>query len=387
MRKKKVLHIITRMIIGGAQENTMYSVEGLIERGWHADLLTGPTTGPEGEIVTQIKEKKIPLYEEPTLVRNLNPIKDITAFFRLYKFIKKGKYDIVHTHSSKAGIIGRWASFLACVPVVHTIHGLPFHRYQPTLVRYLYVFSEWITAYVSKKIISVSSNLIEKCLKRGIGRKEQYLVIRSGLNINDFLNASGNGKSIRKQFNIGDNKIIFGTLARLFYLKGHKYIINIASDIVKKHPGVIFMFIGDGILKEEFQQKIRKFEMENHFVFVGLIQPAQVPNYLDACDVIIHPSLREGLPRVVPQAFLLEKPVVAFNVDGTSEVVIPQKTGFLIPPKNERLLKKSINYVINNMDCAKKMAVTGKKKILKEFSIDKMVSDIDHLYKRLLNNG
>ncbi|MCD6578531.1 glycosyltransferase family 4 protein [bacterium] len=381
----KVLHIITRLIVGGAQENTMYTIEGLIRDGWSADLLSGPTKGPEGEIVKKIIAKKIPLYMERSLIRNLNIIEDIRAFIHIYGFIKKGKYNIVHTHSSKAGILGRWAAFFARVPIIiHTIHGLPFHKYQNPLIRYFYVFSEWITAIITTKILSVSSNIIDQALAYGIGKRSQYSVVRSGLNIDDFLLQMGKGKAVRKEFNIGQDRFVLGTLARLFYLKGHKYIIAIANSIIEAHGNIVFLFIGDGILKENFLKQIEKLGLREYFVFTGLIQPEKVPAYLDCCDVIIHPSLREGLPRVVPQAFLLEKPVIAFDVDGTSEVVIKGKTGFLNPPKDLQSLKKNINYVINNHSEAKNMARKGKKLILKEFTIEKMVSDIENIYNRFI---
>ena len=383
--KIKVLHIITRLIIGGAQENTMYTVEGLIKDGWQAELLSGPTYGPEGEIVRKIKKKQIPLFIENSLIRNLNIIEDIRAFFHLFKFIKRGKYKIVHTHSSKAGIIGRWAAYFAGVPVIiHTIHGLPFHKYQNPVATYFYVLSEWLTAFITTKILSVSSKIIEQTRAYGIGNNSQFTVVRSGLNINDFLLQMGKGKEIRKELGISKSSFVFGTLARLFYLKGHKYIIAAARSIVRKHPNVIFLFIGDGLLRKEFEEHIARLDLTEHFVFAGLIQPEKVPAYLDSCDAIIHPSLREGLPRVVPQAFLLEKPVIAFDVDGTSEVVIKGKTGFLNPPKDLVNLKKNINYVINNYSDAKRMAINGKKLILKEFTIKKMVSDIENIYNRFI---
>jgi len=384
-KNKKVLHIITRLIVGGAQENTMYSVEGLIKRGWEVDLLSGPTYGPEGKIIDKILERDIPLYIEPNLVRNINPIRDISAFIKLYKFIKKGKYEVVHTHSSKAGIIGRWAAYFAGTPViVHTIHGLPFTKYQSMIANIFYIFSEWLTAFITTKILSVSSNIIDQALKYKIGNPQKYQVVRSGLNVDDFLNAMGKGKKIREKFNIKDDDFVFGTLARLFRLKGHKYIISISKNIIKKYKNIKFMFIGDGILRNQFENEIKKSGIRDHFIFTGLIPPEQVAEYLDSCDAIIHTSLREGLPRVIPQAFLLEKPVIAFDVDGTSEVVINGETGFLVTPKDLNNLKKNIIYVINNYQEAKKMALNGKKMILSQFTIEKMVDNLDKLYKRLV---
>ncbi len=385
---KKVLHIITRLIVGGAQENTMFTMEGLLSRGWDAHLLSGPTAGPEGEIVGRIRERNIPLTIEPSLIRNLSPKKDVLAFFRLYSFFRAGRYSIVHTHSSKAGIIGRWAAYFARVPnIIHTVHGLPYHFFQPFYIRYFYVLAEFLTSLITHKILYVSGNNMQSCLIRGIGRKRDSHIVRSGLNIDDFLNAIGKGAEIRRKFGCGDDDMIFATVARLFHLKGHKYILQAAPEIIRKHPGVKFMFIGDGILRERFERIAREEGISENIIFTGLIPPEEIPIYLDSCDGIIHPSLREGLPRVVPQAFLLEKPVVVFDVDGASEVVIPNITGFLIPPGDMINLKKSLNYVINNTEGAKKMALSGKKLILREFTIDKMVGDIEDIYKRMLIDG
>ncbi len=385
-KKVKILHIITRLIVGGAQENTMFSVEGLIADGWETDLLSGPTYGPEGEIVGKIKSKGIPLYIEPSLHRNLNPVNDIKAFFRLIRFIKKGKYGIVHTHSSKAGILGRWAAFFAGVPViVHTIHGLPFHEYQGAFANLLYIFSERITAPITTQTVSVSSNIIEKCLKKKIGKRKNYSVIRSGLNVEDFLRAVGEGPAVREKLGIAKDRMVIGILARLFHLKGHDYIIDAAPEIVAAHPEVVFLFIGDGILRSTFEEKIKKLGLEEHFVFAGLISPGDVARYIDACDLIVHPSLREGLPRVVPQSFILEKPVIAFDVDGTSEVVIPGKTGLLVAPKDTKDLKNKVIYGINNFKAMKNMAINGKNLVLECFTIGKMVEDIEKLYGRCLS--
>ncbi|MCK5399477.1 glycosyltransferase family 4 protein, partial [bacterium] len=237
------------------------------------------------------------------------------------------------------------------------------------------------------KILYVSGNNMQSCLIRGIGRKRDSHIVRSGLNIDDFLNAIGTGTEIRRKFGCADDDMIFATVARLFHLKGHKYILQAAPEIIRKHPGVKFMFIGDGILRERFERIAREEGISENIIFTGLIPPEEIPIYLDSCDGIIHPSLREGLPRVVPQAFLLEKPVIAFDVDGASEVVIPNITGFLIPPGDMINLKKSLNYVINNTEGAKKMALSGKKLILREFTIDKMVGDIEDIYKRMLIDG
>ena len=188
------------MIIGGAQENTIFTVEGLIKKGYQVELISGPTEGPEGSLVDYVKAKKIPLIVIKELVREINPVKDAIAFLKLLFLFRKKKYDIVHTHSAKAGILGRIAAKIANPEtiVIHTIHGLPFHPYQSNLLNIFYIMIEKFTEKFTDYFITVGMVMKEKSLKAKIGKEKKYRVIYSGFNIQQYKEAEKRREEIRK---------------------------------------------------------------------------------------------------------------------------------------------------------------------------------------------
>ncbi|MCK4423880.1 MAG: glycosyltransferase, partial [Candidatus Omnitrophica bacterium] len=187
----KVLHVITRLILGGAQENTLFTVEGLNKDEYEVTLATGPAIGPEGSLVQRAGQADINLVIIPQMRRAVNPVLDLISFFKLYGLIKKNKYAIVHTHSSKAGILGRWAAKLAKTRVIiHTIHGLPFYKYQNKSLNWLYIFLEKITAKITHKIIVVADAMTQQCLDVKIAGADKFITIHSGIEIEKFANST-----------------------------------------------------------------------------------------------------------------------------------------------------------------------------------------------------
>ena len=384
MRKIKVLHLITRLILGGAQENTIYTVKGLKELGYEVTLYSGPPLGPEGSLVDKAKSLSISPIIISSLRRNLHPVLDHASFVTLLSLFKKNRYHIVHTHSSKAGIIGRWAAYFSKIPViVHTIHGLPFFPYQHPFLNFLYVNSERITAPITDKIITVCDAMKFKALEAKVGKPSQYVTVYSGMELDPFLKSSPS-QNMRKQLGIKEEEIVIGKIARLFPLKGHEFIVNIAPEIIKKFPKVKFLLVGDGILKEELKERVKKLKVEDRFIFTGLIPPEKIPEYLSLMDIVVHTSLREGLARVIPQALATGKPVVTWNLDGSSEVVRNGETGFLVPSKEEDKLKNAILHLLENPELREKMGKRGKKLVDPLFRSEEMARRIHEVYQELL---
>lgn len=384
--KIKIGHVITRMIIGGAQENTLFTVQGLAENEkYDVDLITGPETGPEGDLTYQIGERvKYRVLPIHFLRRNINPFYDMTAFICLYRLFCREKYDIVHTHSSKAGIIGRFAANLAGVPViVHTIHGLPFHAFQSRMVHEIYRRAEKSAAKVTDKIITVADAMTDQAVQAGVAGPEKFMTIHSGMVLEPFLRRDYDLPLLRGKFGLMPEDIVIGKVARLFHLKGHEYLIDAAKDIVKFFPKVKFLLIGDGILKNDLEKRIQEAGLSNHFVFAGLIAPEKVPEAIAVMDIVVHTSLREGLAKVIPQALALGKPVVSFNLDGASEVIENGKNGFLIPARDTASLSKAVIQLLQNPELMKKMGSEGLKKVDPFFRKEYMVSRLDVLYEKI----
>ncbi len=381
----RVLHIITRMIVGGAQENTLLSVVGLDAMPeYDVDFVSGVDRGKEGELLSQAR-RDTNLIVLPEMGRSINPFSDIVAFWKLYKLIKRGRYTIVHTHSSKAGVLGRIAAWLAGTPIiVHTLHSLVFHDYQPWLVNRAWWLTKKICAPITDFFISVSDIISEKAIAAGIAPREKFRTIYSGMELDWFLNAKFDAEKVRREFDIPVDAPVVGKIARLFPLKGHDQLMDAAPEIVARVPNVRFFLIGDGILLEHLQERARGYGILDNFVFAGLIDRTRIPEMISAMDVVVHTSLREGLARVLPQALAMGKPCVSFDIDGAPEVVIDDKTGYLVKAFDSDGLADRIAHLLGDKDLREKFGENGRRHVNPNFRTEKMVADIAEVYQMLL---
>ena len=381
----RVLHIITRMIVGGAQENTLLSVVGLDAMAeYDVTLISGIDKGREGELLSQARETAH-LIVLPEMGRSINPFSDLVAFWKLYRLIKAGRYHIVHTHSSKAGVLGRLAAWLAGTPlIVHTLHSLVFHEYQPWIVNRAWWLSKKICAPVTDYFISVSSVISEKAIAAGIDKAEKFRTIYSGMELDWFLNAKFDADKVKREFGIPLDAPVVGKIARLFPLKGHDQLMDAAPEIVKRVPNVRFFLIGDGMLLEHLQKRASEYDILDNFVFAGLIDRERIPEMISAMDVVVHTSLREGLARVLPQSLAMGKPCVSFNIDGAPEVVIDDYTGYLVKAFDSRGLANRIAQLLEDEELRKKLGENGRRHVDPNFRTEKMVADISEVYQMLL---
>ncbi len=382
----KVCHVITRMIIGGAQENTLLSAKGLAEAGKACTLLTGPTEGPEGKLLETFGiPEGVTVEVCPSLVRNISPVKDLKAFFQLRKYFKKMKFDIVHTHSSKAGVLGRLAAFSAGIPViVHTIHGPAFHANETWWKNRLYIFLEALCAKVSHKVFAVAQAMINVSLAAGIGKKEQYQVVYSGMKLEQFLNAEREPE-LRKALNIPEHAKVAGTVARLFPLKGYEELMKMIPGLLKKEKDLYFLFVGNGTMMPEIQQWAEGLGIRERIAFAGLVPPDEVCRYIAQMDVLVHFSLREGLPRAAVQALAEAKPVIAYPLDGTPEVVLDGVTGRLCPPGDTEAAEAAIAELIGNRELREKYGRAGQELVREKFRWQTMSEQLIAAYRVLLN--
>lgn len=363
----KICHVITRMIVGGAQENTLLSCRGALEAGHDVTLVTGPSPGPEGELLKRVSCPGLKIVECPWLVREIAPLSDFKAFSHLKKLFRTERYDVVHTHSSKAGIVGRFAARAAGVPlVVHTIHGLAFHRYEKFWKNLLYIACERAAAPCGKRIYAVAQAMIDQSLAAGVGSPDQYKVVYSGMELDRFLHAKPDPE-LRKKLGIPEDAVVLATLARLFPLKGYEQFLPVAVKLAKELPQIHCLIIGNGTMMEEIREFIRKEGVESRFSFAGLVAPGEVGNYLALASVLVHFSLREGLPRAAVQALAAGKPVIAYALDGTPEVVIPGKTGYLLKPGDRAGAEAAIRELVANPALAAELGANGRKLVESRF--------------------
>jgi glycosyltransferase involved in cell wall biosynthesis len=386
-KKIRVLHIITLFSVGGATETVISIAKGLMLRNYDITVVSGPFIESEGDMLPVAIEAGIKVIIIPELRRNIHPIHDIRAFYRLRKMIREGRYDVVHTHSSKAGIIGRLAAYYEGVQnIVHTIHGLPFHHYQNHFARLLYILVERFTAKRCSKLIAVSHKIIQESLNAGIGSTDQFEVVRSGFDVQPFINNSLKNSKLMTDLKIQDGDFVLGNISRLSPLKGHAILIDILPKLKKRIPQLKLLFIGDGKIRHSLEQKATAINLKESVIFAGSIPPSNIPQYLSLMDIVVHTSLHEGLARVLPQALVMGKPVVTYSLDGAPEVIQDGYNGYLVEALNKDELINSICDIFQQYKQFESRCLLDKGKIIHEFSEDKMVMETENTYKMLIEN-
>ena len=379
----RICHVITRLIVGGAQENTVSTCIGLRKLGYDVDLVIGPQTGPEGSLYDQAKAAGVPIIVVEELRRAPNPLQDAIACMKLRRLFTENRYDVLHTHSGKAGFIGRLAAKLARVPIiVHTIHGPSFYDHQNPIGNWLFRWAEQMAGACTTQFVSVADAMTEQYLAAGVSTPNRYVTIHSGMNIEAFLNAHRDD-TLRESLGISRDDLVVGKIARLFRLKGHEFLFEAASRICRTVPNVKFLLVGDGIYRERFERLVEERGLRSHFVFAGLVSPSEIPRYVALMDVLVHLSLREGLPRALPQALACGKPVVAFDMDGAREVCLDGQTGFLVRAEDVPGLSAAVIRLLQDKELAHRMGTQGRELVQEQFSEARMVKQLDELYRRL----
>jgi glycosyltransferase involved in cell wall biosynthesis len=380
----RIAHVITRLIVGGAQENTVASVLGLRRKsGLEVRLLSGHSLGPEGSMEEGLREPPGLLTIIPELVRPVHPLKDWLAFQKLTSWFRDYQPGIVHTHSGKAGILGRLAAARAKVPViVHTIHGPSFGSFQGRIPNLVFRGAERYAARVTTHFVVVANAMKEQYLAAGIGEQERYTRIFSGFNLNPFLSAS-NDLKLRAKYGLSPDDLVIGKIARLFELKGHDDLFDIAPSLVRECPKLKFLLVGDGEWRGRFESKARSLGMQEHFVFTGLVRPEGIPSLVGIMDILAHLSFREGLPRALPQALAAGKPVVAYDCDGAKEICLENETGFLVSPGDKLALTRRLLQLTKDSSLRERLGNHGRGFVRQHFGVEQMVDALHSLYLRL----
>jgi glycosyltransferase involved in cell wall biosynthesis len=383
-----VVHFITRLIIGGAQENTLLTVEDQHrDYGDKVTLITGPGLGPEGSLEERARRGGFDFRVLPELHRAIRPWQDWRAYRALIAMLRDIQPQIVHTHSSKAGIIGRAAAAQLGIPAVHTIHGAAFHYGQNSLAYEVYRLAEKWGAKRCDKIISVADAMTEQYVAAGVAPKEKFVTISSGMEVEPFLSPPRPRNEVRRELGLEPGDVVIGKIARLFHLKGHEFVIAAAPSIVRRHPHAKFLFVGDGILRAEYQRYIDSLGLTKNFLFTGLVPPDRVPELIHAMDIVVHTSLWEGLARVLPQGLIAGKPVVSYDVDGAREVILSGETGYLLPPQSIEELSHAINILVADPALRDLFGRTGRERFTDQFRHQTMTRRIREVYAEVLNGG
>ncbi|MCX6904420.1 MAG: glycosyltransferase family 4 protein [Verrucomicrobia bacterium] len=380
----RVIHVITRLIVGGAQENTIASVLGLLARpGFDVTLVTGPSPPGEGTLARSLADCPDRLSVLKPLIRPPHPLRDLQALRQLTCLFTRVRPDLVHTHSGKAGVLGRWAAHRARVPViVHTIHGPSFGPFQGSLSNTVFRAAERFAGRFTTHFVSVAEAMTRQYLAAGIGRPEQYTRIASGFPLEPFLQ-TWNDPALRQELGLAPNDIVIGKIARFCALKGHDELFEAAPGLVRECPRLKFLLVGDGPRRPRFEALAVRLGLADRFRFTGLVAPEQVPALVGVMDLLVHLSRREGLPRVLPQALCAARPVVACDCDGAGEVCLDGQTGFLVRPGDRSQLVQQVLRLARDPALREGMGRRGQVFVRQHFAVEKMLDELAALYVRL----
>jgi len=375
-RKTRVLHLITRLELGGAQQNTLYCTANHDRGLFDVELIAG-VGGELDDEAREITDAKVQIV--PWLRHEIDPWRDVEALFRLRSYMAARRIDVVHTHSSKAGILGRLAAHLAGVPlVVHTVHGWSFNDTQSRMRRRAYVGFERLAAGFTDRIVVVSSKNREKGLSLGIGRPDRYKVVHSGIDVDEFRQAETDRRSVRRSLGYDPDHVVVGTVACLKPQKAPLDFVRAAAEAYSRDDRLRFFIAGDGPLRPAVEAEIGRLGLGDVVQLLGWRR--DVVDLLHAMDVFLLTSLFEGLPRSVLQAMAAGVPVVATDVDGTPEVVRNLQTGLLIPPGRPDVASRALLDFVGNPELRRRCIDQARMLLTREFEIRQMVRRLDRLY-------
>jgi glycosyltransferase involved in cell wall biosynthesis len=371
------------MIMGGAQENTMLSCALIDPERFPSVLLCGPETGVEGHLHDVCRARDVHMTIEPSMLRRVSPRHDALALARLVGHIRRGRYDVVHTHSSKAGILGRIAARLAGTPVViHTAHGWAFSREDPPRTRAMWIQLERFCAGLCQTIVVVGTPDRERGLAAGVGRPEQYTLIRSGIEIDVYRDPPLDRAEARRRLGIPESAFVVGTVGRLGRQKSPLDLVAGFEPLARKRPDAHLVLVGDGPDRDEVERAVADARLADRTHLLGVRM--DVPEILPAFDVFALASRWEGLPRVFPQAMAAGLPIVATRVDGAPDAITPGENGWLVDVGDREALGARLIELADDPARARAMGARGRERV-EEFSARRMVEQLQELYTRLVD--
>ncbi len=382
MKKINLLYIITKLEFGGAQKQLLLLARHLDALRYNLFLLTAKV----GLLMDEaIGIKGLQLKTLKSLERSINPIKDLLAGFEIYFFIKRNNIDIVHTHSSKAGILGRWAAkFAGAKVIIHTVHGWNFNDYQNAILRKVFIILERLTAKITDRLIVVSHADKQKGIRNRIGEPKKYILIRYGISPDEFISNIEERQKARKGLGLLDGELLVGMISCFKPQKAPQDFIKLAALVNKIYPQIKFILVGDGILKKKIEKTIEKFNLNGNIILTGWRR--DIPELLSAIDIFVLTSLWEGLPIAVLEAMASGKPVIATDTGGVSEIIKPGINGYLVERGDIKAIRDKIIALSKDQDLKIKMGGNAREILNSDFRSENTILKTQNLYEDLIKD-
>ena len=385
----KILHIITRLDMGGSAQNTLATcswlgskyesilVHGASEESAMTECEMASVACGTEEACTQ----GVRFIEVPELVRRIRPVNDLRAMMELLRIIRRERPDIVHTHTSKAGILGRLAAKLAGVPkIIHTAHGHVFYGHFGKLASTVFLVTEKLFARFTDQMIALTAGEANDYLRLSVAEPKKIQIIHSGVDICESASAACEPAEKRAALGLEPEGVLIGFVGWLLPIKGPIHLLNAMFSVWREHPEATLVFVGKGDQEPALRKLADEHNLNGRVKFLGWRD--DVKEIMLLFDIFVLPSLNEGMGRVLVEAMAAGKPIVASRIGGIPDLVQNGVNGILVPPGDEKALADGITKLLENRDLADRMGTTGKDGC-HQFSLDAMISRIDSLYQRV----
>ena len=386
----RIARVVTRMGVGGAALHVALLTKHLDASEFETRLFAGKTTKNEGNMLELRGETAIHPHLLPHLKRAADPARDLRALRDLTRHFRRFRPDLVDTHLSKAGFLGRLAAKIAGVPSVHTFHIDIFGGYAwKPLEREFYLRLERIAARWTARLICLSDELGTEILARGIGTATQFRTIALGLDLKPFEPNPQKMRqaraALRRELDLAPDAILIGHISRLAPVKSVKTFVQAAEILRRTHPEITFLVIGEGESRARLETLARALKLGRNLRFLGV--RADIPGLNLALDAVALTSLQEGTPISIIESLAAARPVVANDVGGVSRLIQHQKTGLLTPPNDAAAVASALCWLLENPARAAQMGANGRETMRAEFEVSRMISEHRALYLEILGAG
>lgn len=380
-KKYRVVHIITSSDIGGAQNHVQDIVTNLTNGTFQPFVICGLG----GDFDAKLRALGVETFKIKSLDKKINFCKDLKTLLELIRVLKEIRPEIVHTHSSKAGLLGRIAAKLCGVPVIlFTAHGFVFHEFMSKAKYQFYLHLEKLAGLITDQIIAVSEMDKAKAINNNVISSQKIQTIHNGIDVELFEpEPDFDTETLRGQLNVDKYDMLIGLVGRLVEEKGIPYFIEAARIVCQTYPKTKFVLVGDGLLRSSLEELVDLKYLSNNFIFTGVREDVKV--ILSAIDIVVFSSIKEGLPLALLEALAMEKPVVSTMAGGIPEVITSGKNGLLAPIGDSDILAEAIMTLIEDCNLRESVGKAGRITVCNRFSLTQMVQATEKLYLNLLH--
>jgi glycosyltransferase involved in cell wall biosynthesis len=379
MKKTKIAQVITRLDWGGPPDILRLICESLDPDKFDVTILTGLTQYPSERTKKFLNKFSGRIINIPQLQRDVSLLNDLTALFRLYRLMRKERFDIVHTHTAKAGALGRIAAWLAGkAKVIHTSHGHNFYGYFSPLKSRLVILAERFLTFLTDRVTALTELEKRDLELYNVTGPDKVMIIYSGLEMDQFRNGRVDEEQKRSELGASSDSVLIGMVGRLENIKGPEHFIESIPIVSERFPDTEFLLVGEGSLRDRLESRCKERNISGRVIFTGWRE--DVPDILKVLDIVVLPSLNEAVGRTLIEAGASGKPVVATKVGGVPEIVRDNETGLLVPAANADSLARALLSLLENKKERMTMGETASKWVDDRFSASRMVESFSALY-------